>query len=162
MHWLLPVLPFNSYDFSYLVILCSINQSLCSDIMAEVEVCYIYSVPRRCTPLSLWWLPIFSVTCVICGITFGARLCLELGRLLVPLSNIFVKSICLRQKGDLFWHYHCIVNYLPSWPFKLPPLFELVDEVGEGLCRVVRPHNLYCIFLTVDFVNLPVGIEQML
>ena len=88
--------------------------------------------------------------------------CIEIGRLSAPIPNFFIKRSFLRQKSDPFQHHNCIVNCITYCSCKLPPIFELVDEVGEGLFRVVSTHHIDCVFLEVYFFNHHVGAENML
>ena len=158
----MPFLPFRDFDFSSLVQLCSNTKSLCGAFLVGLLVHRRYYVPPQFTPSSLWLLQLFLI--LVCSVKerFGYFPFLELSGFSVPLWNVFVKSICLRQKGDPFQYHHCISNSLPSWSCKLLPLFELVDEADEGLFGVVWPHHIDCVFLKVDLFNFPVVTKQIL
>ena len=88
--------------------------------------------------------------------------CIEIGGLSAPISNVLFKSSCLRQKGDPFRHHNCVGNLLPSCSFKPQPFLGWSMRRARGFYRVVRPHYIECVFLEVDFVKLPIGIEQIL
>ena len=112
-----------------------------------VYILYLRDVPPF--PCGGYCYSLFSVSSV--EERFETCPCIEIGRLSAPIPYFFIKRSFLRQKSDPFQHHNCIVNCIPYCSCKLPPIFELVDEVGEGLWEVVRPHNIDWVFLEANF-----------
>ena len=65
-------------------------------------------------------------------------------------------------KSDPFWHHHHIGNLLPCCSCEISSLFELVDDAGEDLRRVLRSHNIHPVTLEVNVVYRPVVSEHVL